>query len=401
MNRPKLLQQAIGVILVIMFLAGCGIPQVTSTQSLTFPHLPTSTLLPPINSPQPPQPLVRSSLFNFIRSVQVTPDVSFLTGSFPRINYVPATNSFIVTFGTKAKNDVGKCQGAGYAYKVYTTDMKETGDAGRLIWYQDSCEAGDSGSVMVDNSLFFVYVPQDPGQSYGWHVVKYDTVKWTVLTETFVPLEDPYEGNLDPTVAFVNGQLDISDQYNPDGVWPEGASSHHHFFSTDLLPLGKRVLSDTPHISGASMIFVDGIYYIISATSYDGDLVVLKYDQDWTYLGVKPLIKQAFWSQGVTFDGHRFYVAYIDTSERTNSDIWPGFPNVHLAAFDREWNLLEDIAVTHFTPEDNILTGRPWVIFYNNHLYVSFDTDAVDPTTQQELLKWQAVVSIYELSQMP
>ncbi len=212
---------------------------------------------------------------------------------------------------------------------------------------------------MLDNTYYGAFVSQLPGVPYGWHLVKFDAVTWTSIAATDVLLDDPHAGNLDPTIAYVNGQLDISDQYNPDGTWQEGSDSHHNLFSTDLLSLTTKILTDTALISGASMIDVAGIYYIITANSYDGDLVVAKYDSDWNYLGVKELRAQAHWSQGVAFDGQRFYVSYLDTSQRDPGPfIGHFYPNVHLAAFDREWNLVEDVAVTNFTPRGSQIPGQ-------------------------------------------
>jgi len=374
----KLPQPMIGMILVLLLLAGCSAP--ASTPVLTG----------------------QAGFFKFIRTIQVTPDSNFLTGSFARINYVPASDRFVVTFGTKLSTQPGNCQGAGYAYKEYTTDMQETGKSGSLILYSDACEAGDSASVMVDNTYYLVSIPQVPGYPHGWRLIKFDAVSWATLAETIVSLKAPNEGELDPCVAYANGQLDVSDQYNPSGIWQEGAASHHHFFSTALQPLGdEKILTDTPHISGSSMIYVDGVYYIITANDYAGDLVVVKYDQQWKYLGVKKLIKQANWSQGVVFDGQRFYVSYLDTSQRTEPGFSPVYLNVHLAAFDRNWNLLEDVAVTNYAPSDYKQPGRPWVILHGNRLYVSYDMDTVDPVTHEEQKKWQAYVSIYELTQGP
>ena len=204
---------------------------------------------------------------------------------------------------------------------------------------------------MLSNTYYGAFVSQFPGAPYGWHLVKFDAVTWTSMAATDVLLEEPHAGNTDPTIASINGQLDISDQYNPDGIWQEGFDSHHNFYSTDLLPQGSKILTDTELSSGASMIEVDGIYSIITANNFEGDLVVAKYDSDWKYLGVKELRKQAHWSQGVVFDGQRFYVSYLDTSQRDPGPfVGHYYPNVHLAAFDREWNLVEDVAVT---------TGRP------------------------------------------
>jgi hypothetical protein len=146
---------------------------------------------------------------------------------------------------------------------------------------------------------------------------------------------------------------------------------------------------------------VDGIYYFVTANGFLGDLVVMKYDEDWQYLGVRTLIPHAHWSTGLVYDGQRFYVAYMDTSQRIRPDSLPVFLNVHLAAFDRDWNLLDDVAVTSFAPSDNRQPGRPWVILLNNRLYVSYDMDTIDPTTQQEQLKWQSYVSTYELAGQP
>jgi hypothetical protein len=218
------------------------------------------------------------------------------------------------------------------------------------------------------------------------------------LKERIVFCEDTLESNTDPCVAFVNGQLDISDQYNPAGIWQLGFQSRHHFLSADLDSIDVRILDDSPTLSGASMIYVDNIYYLISANAYDGDLVVLKYDNLWNYIETIPIISEANWSQGVTFDGERFYIAYLDTRLRTDPDFFPVWNNVHLAAFDREWNLLDDVAVTSYDTTDHQQTGRPWVIRHGNRLYVSYDIDSIDAVTHEEMLRWQARVNIYELN---
>lgn len=340
----------------------------------------------------------QTGLVNFIRTVQVTPDDQFLTGSFARINYVPPTDHFVVTFGTKASTQPGENLGAGYAFKEYTVEMQETGKTGLLEWYPNASEAGDSGSFMFNNTYYCAFVSQNPSDPYGWRLIKYDAANWTRLNETFVPLPNPNEANTDPMVAYVNGQLDVSDQYNPSGIWQEGNSSIHHFFTADLQPIGMINLADTPHISGSSIVFVDGVYYFVSANSYSGGLVVMKYDADWNYLGMKALMPQAHWSQGMVFDGEYFYVAYLDTSQRTPETFFPVYPNVHLAVFDGNWDVVEDVAVTNFTLSGDKKGGRPWVVLHGNRLYVSYDVDTVNATTQEEEKKWQAYVSIYELA---
>ena len=208
-------------------------------------------------------------------------------------------------------------------------------------------------------------------------------------------------------VADVNGQIDISSAYSAAGK-PPGPDTpagtyglHHHFFSADLQFQGKKILTDPPQINGSSMVYVDGIYYLVTANLYDGNVLVAKYDKNWSYLGGKAIIQQAHFSTGLVYDSQRFYVAYTDTSQRTHPGFFPVSLNIHLAAFDRDWNLLDDVAVTNYARSDNKQPGRPWVILYKSRLYVSYDVDTIDPTTRQEQLKWQARVGIYELTQSP
>jgi hypothetical protein len=104
----------------------------------------------------------------------------------------------------------------------------------------------------------------------------------------------------------------------------------------------------------------------------------MKYDSDWNYLGMKDLIPQAHWSQGLLSDRRYFYVAYLDTNLRNpeNPEIFfPVYPNVRLAVFDRNWNLMHIENVTDFARSDNKKGGRPWVILHGDSLYVSYDVD--------------------------
>ena len=330
---------------------------------------------------QPDEP---AGLFKFVKSIQVTPDAKFPNGGFARINHVPAIDRFVVTFGSDN----------GYAYKQYTMDMVEDGKSG-YFW----SGGADMGSRMIDNTYYFAVMHNNPGQSPGWHIAKYDAVSWNVLDSIDFPLDFPKEESGDPLVAMVDGHLDVSGQYNALGSYPPldvGAASFHYFFTPNLDSVGKRILADTAHIVGASMIQVEGITYYVTANAFSGDLIMMKYDSQWHYLGMKALMKQAHFSTGLAFDGFRFYLAYIDTRQRTSGK-FPWFLNVRLAAFDRDWNLLEDIAVTNYTPADNMQTGRPWVVLHGDRLYVSYDLDTRDSVTHEEDGKGQAIVCVYEL----
>ena len=325
-------------------------------------------------------------LFKFIRTIKVIPDTHFKTAAFVRIGYVPATNNLAVTFGGAFKDTINDLNG-GYAYKEYNLDMQATGKFGALY----AC-MGDNAGLMVDNNLYTADMAPN-----GWRLIKFDAVSWKKLAETIVPFDLDSAINGDMMLAFVNGQLDISSQclINGEMAPPEsGTSTHHHFFSPDLNYLGKRVLSDTPHITGSTMIFVEGMYYLITATAYTGDVIVMKYDINWKYMGMKELIKQGHWSEGVAFDGHLFYIAYLNTSQRTEPGFWPYYPNVHLAAFNRDWNLVVDVAVTDYLPIDSMFTGRPSLLMHGNRIYVSYDAVPLP----EDLDKIEGYVSIYDLN---
>jgi hypothetical protein len=333
---------------------------------------------------QPDEP---AGIFKFIKTVQVTPDADFQSAGFARVGYVPANNNLAVTFGGSFKHTMNTLDG-GYAYKEYTLDMHPTGKSGALYG-----AGADIGGLMVGN--VFYAANMDPS---GWHIVKFDAVSWEKAVDIKFALDTLSEGIGDMMLAFVNGQLDVSSQTLIAGKIssPEiGAGTHHHFFTPDLDFLGKKILSDTPHITGSAMIYADSVYYFVSATAYTGDVIVMKYDSDWKYLGSKKLVSQGHWSEGLAYDGRCFYIAYLDTRQRTETTFFPYYPNVHLAAFDRDWNLLEDAAVTDFTPSDSIFTGRPSLLLHGNRVYVSYDAVPLP----EDLSKIEGYVSVYEITQ--
>lgn len=357
-------------------------------------------------APDGPVDGTETGLLEFVRTVVVTPDSTFRTGSFSRINYVPSRDRFVVTFGTKADPGVQTCTGAGFAYKEYTLEMEETGVSGRLVWNDQYCEAGDTGSVMVGDTCYFVVMPITLDHPlHGWQAIQYqfDAEGVEEVRHIEIVLEEERETSNDPMVAFVNGMLDVSAQYNATGAPPirmeDGAATHHRFYSPDLEVLGLRILDDTPHIGGSSMIFVDGIYYMVTADGFAGDLILMRYDADWNFLGSKKLVDTAHWSQGIVFDGRRFYVSYLNTSQRSEPGFLPVYLNVRLAVFDRDFNLIEDLAVTDFRREDLRQPGRPHVIIHDGLLYVSYDIDTitVNGDTFREDGLWQAYVSIYRI----
>lgn len=378
MNPPKFLQQVVGVILLILFLSGCA----------------ASTPLPP---PPPQPPTGRPSLFKFLKSVDVTPVGNLAGGFFVRIGYVPGRNRIIVTFKAKLDQAKGGCTDVyAHAYREYTEGMEETGKYGII-----TCQTGpDVGGLIIGNDFYYAAMGRDNAKNVdGWYLAKYNAVTWTSLVSSFFYPLAAEEKNGDPMIAMVNGQIDISGKYkNVNDIGP-GHATHHQFFTPDLQFVGKRTLSDPPHIDLTSLLVVGGINNFITSTDLWGDMLVMQYDTGWNYLGTKTLKPHASAPEGAAFDGTRFYVSYVDNSLST-----PGMPggndNVRLAAFDLNWNLLDDIAVTSFVPDDHKAPARPSLTLRNNRIYVCYDEgENVMPNSNQtpENTDLQVHVKVYDL----
>ena len=353
-------------------------------------------ILQPLSTPgQPVQP----ALFKFIQTVQVTPDDMVLDGGFIRLGYVPTLDRIVAVFKSNklVKPEAGS-EGGAHLYKIYTTDMQLDGETHVL---NHGPGGADSTELFVGNILYDVYFIIDP--FFGWHVTKYDAVTWETLAEIDYHVADPRADILDEMIMMVNGMLDINSIYFPDEQDSSASiSTHHNFFPPDLQFLDRKILADTPNIEGSSMIFIDDKYYFITANEIHGDVIVMTYDKDWKYLGMKVLLENGIWSEGVAFDGQRFYVAYMDTSLNTGTDWVPLYTNIHLAAFDREWNFIEDLAVTNYTVADDVETWRPYVILHDNRLYVSYDVCPHDPITHADVMQdSQAYITVYELNGKP
>jgi hypothetical protein len=130
-------------------------------------------------------------------------------------------------------------------------------------------------------------------------------------------------------------------------------------------------------------VYVDGIYFMVTSTAVFGDLVVMKYDEDWNYLGSKVLAQRSNWSMGTVYEKQhgRFYVSYLDTSRK-------GTSNVRSGMFDTEWNSLTDIAVTEYTERSFISGERPWVTLHDGRAYVSYDVETGDSQTLEWNKDW-------------
>ena len=322
-------------------------------------------------------------IFNFNRTVQVTPDTNFLTGALGYIHYLPSRDCFIVMLSSELEHSIGGFEGKCTAFKEYTTDMQETGHFGVI-----GVSPGDMTTRMVDSTLFMVSMATRE-DTIGWELSKYDAITWMLMKKIFVPLLFPVEQDGGPTIALLGNKLDITGEYLIDSLLDDTRASHHHFFTKNLMPLGTKYITDTSHTPEVSIVDMDSVYYMLASTTFFGDLFMMQYDTLWKFLGAKNLGVPGRFPTGVAYDDHRFYIDYLAVP----------YPNIRLAAYDYDWNLLEDIAVTNYSESDNLKPDSPYLLMHDDRLFVSYVIDSLDPVTHIEKRKWQAYVSIYDVNQ--
>ena len=343
------------------------------------------------------------------KEVAVTPDETYAYGAFCRVNYLEASDEYLVTFGGSSTivpvEPGGRAGGAeggnGYSYKMYDSDFEYTDETGVV-----ANAGGDAASVYADGYYYFLI-----GDPNGWKILKIDTATREEVDSVVIEMDVQHEARNDQMLAYANGFLIASSLYDAGNVSTEmdqlntdpntGYATHNRIFNTDLEQLDYFILDDTPHINASYVVFANGVYNYVTSTALFGDLIVMQYDEDWNYLGVKTIEEHGNWSQGALYDAdtERFYVSYVDFGELTaDGKLSPGTTtNINLGVFDKDWNLIENIVVTNFVFDDNLRTGRPSVIMNDGKLFVSYDLVTFNETNREENKDWQCIVDVYEV----
>jgi hypothetical protein len=146
--------QAFGALGIIVLLAGCGTPAVAATRTAPAPASPPSQTPKSVPSKTSAQPTGRPGMFQYFKTVPVTPAGTFQKASFARIGYMPGRDAMIVTFDAMLARPEGDCQNKGYAYSEYNLDMAETGNRGLINCYGG---AMDTGGLFVGNDFCFAF----------------------------------------------------------------------------------------------------------------------------------------------------------------------------------------------------------------------------------------------------
>ena len=366
-----------------------AVPTTTVAATTTTTAVLTTTAVPTTTQPERP-------LLTLANTVQVTPDPALnLTGAFCRIHHVTGRNGFIVTFGGAARSGLTD---QGHGYKAYDLDLVPTGEMGTFYPY-----GGDAASVVVDDVFYFA-----TGSPEGWRLLKFDGATFDQLGAVDYPIDLDRQLENDNLLAFVGGLLDASGLHVEEGSaahregtpqdgplesrlidHDRGYATHHRLFTTDLEFVGEMVLDDAPQFFGTSLVEVGGTINLVTSSAFLSDLVVIRYDGDWNHLDTLPLGLSGTWPQGLIYDevSERLYLAY-EAGIR-------GLRNVRIAVFDREWNLLDDFAVTDFSWEDEKVASRPWLSLVDASLHVSYDVTSVVGPRRDEVLDNECIVQTY------
>ena len=366
-----------------------AVPTTTVAATTTTTAVITTTAVPTTTQPERP-------LLTLANTVQVTPDPALnLTGAFCRIHHVTGRNGFIVTFGGAARSGLTD---QGHGYKAYDLDLVPTGEMGTFYPY-----GGDAASVVVDDVFYFA-----TGSPEGWRLLKFDGATFDQLGAVDYPIDLDRQLENDNLLAFVGGLLDASGLHVEEGSaahregtpqdgplesrlidHDRGYATHHRLFTTDLEFVGEMVLDDAPQFFGTSLVEVGGTINLVTSSAFLADLVVIRYDGDWNHLDTLPLGLSGTWPQGVIYDevSERLYLAYEAGIQ--------GLRNVRIAVFDREWNLLDDFAVTDFSWEDEKVASRPWLSLVDASLHVSYDVTSVVGPRRDAVLNNECIVQTY------
>ncbi len=366
------------------------------------------------------------NLFNFIRKIEVKSNDHFSDNTVPGVSsneifYIPMTGNFVVMLKTSppktpiplpplTESDhpcLDSCPLGTLGYQELDTDLQPTANHGYLI-----CDIGDWNSRVIDNNLYLVKVwNKGPGTADFWRLFKYDIETWEELGTVDIPLDSLQEWSDGPTISFINGMITISGEYFPGGTpdGPKGRGSHHHFLTPDLQLMGKKILVSPdvpPHCPESTLRQIpNGNIIMFTASAYYGDLIVMILDKNWNFVEKHLLRSKAFFPLGAVNFGGYWFVAYNDLSKRFPGPPWPeGDPpiaNVALAAFDTDWNLIQDEIVTDFdTVPDSVgrtEAGGSWVELLGNHLYVSYTVMTFTPI-EYKIDSEQTFVNEYELT---
>lgn len=322
----------------------------------------------------------------------LSPNEDYDSGVFCRIFYNPDREKFYLTFGAVVKDgDINTFSDQRYAWREYDADLNYTGNTGVI----DPTYAGDY-TIAFDGTYYYFLVV---GGQQQYRLTKYDA-NFQSQGSTTVNWDINYDAGNDQLFNYTNDKLYFATLYDTEGTGPNyytgthvGTTYPHMFiYNTDLTEAeGQQYLTAESNIpSGGSIIYVDGIYYIVTSDRVDGSpLYAYSYDASWQYLEKKELAGEGSWSQGLVYDDSRYYVAY-HTGHHANG-------NLSIGVYNGNWESIVSQVLTDYSSSYN--AQRPWITKVGNLLYVSYDVASYDVANHAEVKDWQCHVDVYEVGQ--
>lgn len=287
------------------------------------------------------------------------------------------------------------CDDKVVGYAEYTPDMQPTGRVGYL-----TCGFADLHAKSIGNDVFIAKMRIG---GLGYTLEKYDGITWERHASLDVPWDDEkqYGNGAGPDISYINDQIVVTGEYYPGGQLV--GATHNMIFTTDLTYVQTILLfpPEVPEHRGEfSLLQLSNgdILLFGSAGQAKGNLVVLHFDQDWHFLDQKWLRDHAFFPTGSAIDSKYIYVAYLDWTQITQAG-----HNVGLAAFDDQWNLVEDVVLTDVQSMGELAYGeQDKIVLRGNRLYVSYNIHFLKELYgEPDFTRSLTYVDIFELSQNP
>ncbi|MFQ5342538.1 MAG: hypothetical protein ACE5F6_13420, partial [Anaerolineae bacterium] len=282
-------------------------------------------------------------------------------------------------------------QAGSFRLKVLDRDLNSTGREEVLV---SSDADGGVTDIRLTSDDQFVYVAYEkslrsPSSGRNLFLEKYNHAFERLASRLVVAVGEPGRGVEaldDPMVVVADGR--------PYVITKIEGGYRVREFDLNLNPAGQ-VVEIIPDLdigigSVGSALYVDGFFYLITSVHVAGtpicprsdattnnDLVVLKYNPDWTYAGFQKTIADTSlierYPTGFKYVAGKFYVTYISTDPATDTiecgrDEQIGTGTAHLRVFDQEFNLLAETQVA----EEGEVTNHPTLEVVGNRIYIAY-----------------------------
>ncbi len=339
-----------------------------------------------------------------LKTYELTPNETDSIGAFCRLMYHPARKRFYSVYAARpAGSALPPGQLTSFAWREFDSNLVFTGRKGTLSGLGNI--AGDYAITQIGTTYFHLTF-----SASSYKLSKYNE-DFTLLGNASIPL-DTKDSKADQLMNFANNRLVIGSVYEPTATTTPTLRTqqaswtprvHLFQYDTTLKQVAEPLLLDPIYYAwGASALFVNNKYYIISSDSLPrpASLYAFEYDVNWKYLNRYLLSNDGQWSQGVLWDGKYYYVAYHTGGEHRSG-------NVMIGVYDANWKIVTSKVVTSYNtypPPAGINTNanRPFLTRVGNTLYISYDAEVYTYTNGPPFYtftnSWQSRVASYQIS---